>query len=208
MLDGAVQPILHVSQLAAALGLPAPAGAAGPAAAWDLVAILDAWCGHLTSADWELLVAPTPSRGRSLRNLTVNTFHPIELLPGAWRTGAFDWDPEGDDERERALGDADAVRSYAGRIAAGWNDFVLEVDDGLEEHDPRVSSPRGEVPFSDVLASQRWHAAYHYRQVVEFLRLQDSASLGCARGRAARSLRPARRDLLIAAARAAYDPVA
>jgi len=175
VLDGAVQPILHVSQLATALGLPAPAGATGPAAAWDLVGILDAWCRHLPSADWALLVAPTPSRGRSLRNLTVNTFHPIELLPGAWRTGAFDWDPEGDDERERALGDTDAVRSYAGRIAAGWNDFVLQVDNGLEERDPRVSSPRGEVPFSGVLASQRWHAAYHYRQVVEFLRLQDRA---------------------------------
>jgi hypothetical protein len=174
VLGGSVQPILHVSQLAAALGLPAPAGAAGPAAAWDLVAVLDAWHRHLTGADWKLLVTPTPSRGRSLRNLTVNTFHPIELLPGAWRTGAFAWDPDGDEEREQALGDADAVRSYAERIAAGWNDFVLENDDALAGRDPRVSSPRGEVPFSDVLASQRWHAAYHYRQVVEFLRLQES----------------------------------
>jgi hypothetical protein len=169
-----VQPILHVSQLAVALGLPAPAGADRSAAAWDLVAVLDAWRRHLTDAGWELLVAPTPSRGRSPRNLTVNTFHPIELLPGAWRTGVFDWDPDGDEDRERALENAEELRTYAERIGTRWNDFVLEADAALEEQDPPVSSPRGEVPFSDVLASQRWHAAYHYRQVVEFLRSQGT----------------------------------
>jgi hypothetical protein len=164
-----VLPILHVSQIASALGLPAPAGGQSSAAAWDLVSILDAWRGHLTTVDWETMIAPTPSRGRSLRSLTVNTFHPVELLPGAWTTGRFDWDPDLDEEREQALTGAQPVRSYAERIAGTWNDFALEIGDELAERDPNVTSPRGDVPFSDLLASQRWHAAYHYRQVVAFL---------------------------------------
>ena len=34
---------------------------------------------------------------RSLRNLTVNVFHPFELLPTAFDEGRFDWDPDLDD---------------------------------------------------------------------------------------------------------------
>jgi hypothetical protein len=174
-------PILHVSQLASALGLPAPAGSASTGTAWDLARILDAWCGHLREIGWELVVEATPSRGRSLRNLTVNTFHPIELLRGAWEQGRFDWDPDGDGERERALVDAHAVRTYAERIAARWTDFLLETGDELDGRDPTVSSPRGDLRFSELLASQRWHAAYHYRQLVEFLRARGvpvSGALG------------------------------
>jgi hypothetical protein len=169
VVDGTAMPILHVSQIASALGLPPPTGDGTAAVAWDLVSILEAWRTHLAAVDWETVLAPTPSRGRSLRNLTVNTFHPVELLPGAWARGEFDWNPDDDAEREQALADAPAVCSYAERIAGIWNDFVLETGDGLSERDPVVTSPRGEVPFSDLLASQRWHAAYHYRQVVAFL---------------------------------------
>jgi hypothetical protein len=31
------------------------------------------------------------------------------------------------------------------------------------------------VRFSDLLASQRWHAAYHYRQLVAFLGARGAA---------------------------------
>ena len=33
-----------------------------------------------------------------------------------------------------------------------------------------VSTPRGELELSALVASQRWHAAYHYRQLVQFMR--------------------------------------
>jgi hypothetical protein len=137
--------------------------------AWDLVSILHAWRRHLTRLDWDAVIAPTPSRGRSLRNLTVNTFHPVDLLPAAWATGTFDWDPDRDEEREQALADVPALCSYAARIAGEWSNFVLETGDALGERGPIVSSPRGDLAFSDLLASQRWHAAYHYRQLVECL---------------------------------------
>jgi hypothetical protein len=150
------------------LGVELPGRGEAPALAWDLAGILDSWVEHLRRASWALLVAPTPSRGRSLRNLTVNTFHPVELLPGAWLTGAFDWEPELDDRREAPLRDAAALLAYADRIASGWTSFVL--DAGAELARARqVRSPRGALSFADLLVSQRWHAAFHYRQLTAFL---------------------------------------
>lgn len=160
------RPILDVSQLASALGLAGPAGADPVAAAWDLVALLGSWVEHLDALSWEALLAPTPSRGRSIRNLTVNTFHPVELLPGACRGDGFPWDPDLDGERERALASRDALLAYAARIAGEWSGFVLEAGGSLAGRAEPVETPRGAVGLPELLASQRWHAAYHYRQLV------------------------------------------
>jgi hypothetical protein len=114
-----------------------------------------------------VLVAPTPSRARSLRNLTVNVFHPFELLPETPTSGRFDWDPDRDGEREARLADADAVRAYAGRIADAWKTFVR---DGAGCDVAReIATSRGAIGWANLLASQRWHAAYHYRQLTSFL---------------------------------------
>ena len=114
---------------------------------------------------------PTRSRQRSIRNLTVNTFHPFELLPDAWRDGRFDWNPDEDAEREAGLLDAASIRDYARRRLMDWQMFLLDVEQELETAEDReVWSPRGSVPFSTVLTSQRWHAAFHHRQLVHFLR--------------------------------------
>jgi hypothetical protein len=181
VVDGTLVPILHVSQLAAAIGVGHDAVVDPTPLAWDIVSLLDAWCEHLPALSFEELIEPTASRGRSLRNLTVNAFHPIELLPAAWTSGRFDWDPDGDDEREARLEDADAVIGYARPIAASWTAFVLEVEDRLAEEDPAIASPRGEVTYSTLLASQRWHAAFHYRQLVEHLAPRGKALSGTLR---------------------------
>jgi hypothetical protein len=150
-------PLFHVSQLAAALGLPSPEGAEWVAAGWDIAELMRAWCNHLRDTSFELALEPTPSRGRSVRNLTVNAVHPIELLAGAWESGRFDWDPDLDTDRERALTDARVLKAYAGRVTAVWHDFLLVSGDS--PGDRVVSTPRGELPYSALVASQRWHAA-------------------------------------------------
>ena len=111
----------------------------------------------------------TPSRGRTVKELTVNAFHPVELLPQAWETREFDWDPDRDAERTAELEDAGAVRVFAQRISDGWNLFLLDAGADLDARDPLVGSPRGTLSYSTLLTSQLWHIAFHYRQVKVFL---------------------------------------
>ena len=110
----------------------------------------------------ETLLRPTPSRGRSLRNLTVNVFHPFELLPAAWTNHRFDWQPEADHIRETAITNIGVLYSFAAHTAANWQRFLNNVGDKLGRCEPVISSPRGDLAFSALLSSQRWHAAYHY----------------------------------------------
>ena len=80
MTGGTITPVLHVSQIADTLGLPPPPSAHPLRDGRDADAVLEAWLRQVRALDWDTLLRPTPSRGRSLRNLTVNVFHPFELL--------------------------------------------------------------------------------------------------------------------------------
>ena len=163
--------ILHASQLAAAVGLPAPAGGDSTRFAWETLGILRGWLDHLEGVDERLLAEPiSPRRGYSFRVIAVNVFNPFALLRGAWETGSFPWEPERDAEREAELGTTENVIRFARRIYADWSDFIRERGDELAELDPEVDSSRGMLRYSDLVASQRWHAAIHYRQLVETLR--------------------------------------
>jgi hypothetical protein len=172
--DGRVWPILHVSQIAEALGLPPPP--AGPLRheAEEAAVILRAWIDRLRGLEWSVMLAPTPARGRSLRNLTVNIFHPFELLPGAWDSAEFAWHPENDGEIEDALADRGQVLGFAETAAAGWRRFLSEC---RLDADPHIVTPRGGVPFSTLVAFQRWHAVYHYRQLLAVLGRDDAFGL-------------------------------
>ena len=177
VVGGEAIPVLHVSQIAEALGLPPPAPGSALRDARDAAVVLEAWLGHLRCADWETLLRPTRSRGRSLRNLTVNVFHPFELLPDAWATGRFDWRPELDAELEHGVDDRASLAGMAEHALAGWHSFLEAFEHELEHRDPPVSSPRGDVAFSALLSSQRWHAAYHYRQLVDTLEPEQRLDL-------------------------------
>ncbi len=131
----------------------------------DSVLLLDLWTRGIAALDQESLLSPTPSRGRSLRALTVNVHHPFEILPAAWPTGSFPWDPDRDGDREVGLTTAAAVRAYAAGVLTSWRSFVTRFGAELDTHDPVIATPRGDVPYSVVLDTQRWHAAYHLRQL-------------------------------------------
>jgi hypothetical protein len=169
VLAGRLTPILHVSQLAKVLGLPTPAPPPTALLAWQTVSRLQAWLERLRPLGGEALTRPTPARGRSLRSLTVNVFHPFELLPDAWEQGRFDWDPDGDGEREQALQSAETLIGYAEQIERAWADFVVSHEEEFERRDPLVDSPRGELTYAELLESQLSHADFHTRQLTEFL---------------------------------------
>ena len=163
--DGVVEPVLHVSQLAAALGVPSRPTLSSTHLARDTLVVLDAWLAGIRPLAVEALLEPTPARGRSLRNLTVNVFHPFELLPAAWATGVFPWDPDEDATREQTLTTAQGVVGYAEGVRFAWETFVDCAGPELSRSDPAIASPRGDVTFSVVLDTQRWHAAFHLRQL-------------------------------------------
>jgi hypothetical protein len=145
--------------------------------AWDTVTILSSWTDNLLSIPWETALQPTLSRGRTIRNLTVNTFHPFELLPAAFETGRFEWYPERDDEREQSINDSTQMHEYASSILAGWELFLYEHSAVLGEPGHAVSGPRGDLTYAALLESQRWHAAWHHRQVNDHCRRQGLDTL-------------------------------
>ena len=68
--------------------------------------------------------------------------------------------------------------AYAAERHAVWQRWLLERDADLAGRDPDVDSPRGRLSYASLLASQRWHAAYHYRQLVAVLRSRGDAVNG------------------------------
>jgi hypothetical protein len=175
VLDGLAHPVLHVSQIAELLGLAAPTAESPAREGADALTVLEAWLDHVRGADWTALLRPTLARGRTLRNLTVNVFHPFELLPEAWRRGRFPWEPEDDGVREERLATHDDLLRFAEGALSGWRAFL---DDEYDpDRDPPVASSRGPVAFSTLVSFQRWHAAYHYRQLVHVLEVDDGLPL-------------------------------
>ena len=97
-------------------------------------------------------------------------FHPIELLPAAWSTLGFPWEPERDDEREQGL--ADGGRGRSATQSAGSRTGPISSSSMRTTSVSAtlvVSSPRGELRFSALLDSQLEHVSFHHAQLVEFL---------------------------------------
>jgi hypothetical protein len=173
VVDGTSYPIGHASQIASILGLPVPEGQVGTVQlGWDIVTILDNWLEMLEPLNFDAMLTPTKSRGRSIRLLTVNTFHPISLLPGAWVERTFKCHTrDSDARREAALTDANMVREYARRCLSPFQGFLMSNEEELANQDPIVStSNRGDMTFSVLMHSQRSHAAIHHRQILDTFR--------------------------------------
>jgi len=166
--------ISTIAQLAAAVGEPSPPGPPVAQAAGDNIALLDAWVAHLRVFSWEFLSAPSPSRSRTFRELTVNVFNPFDLLPAAWETGEFPWHPEDDEAKGAAFSSHRELLAWAVGVGKRWSQFVAIEQDAFE--DGRVlSSPRGEQEWEPLLVALRWHSAFHYRQLIEFADLKHVA---------------------------------
>ncbi|MCW2975109.1 MAG: hypothetical protein JWM06_390 [Actinomycetia bacterium] len=168
--DGVSTPILHMSQLAALLGIPAPPALESTRLGYDLLLVVESWAENLRALSWELLMAPTSSRGRSLRNLTMNAVYPISLLPETWASGNLDWGVvDLDEQRAESYTTTLELADFARGVHATWAVFMLESEEALALDDPVVRTPRGQLRYSELLASHRWHIAFHHRQMVEYL---------------------------------------
>jgi hypothetical protein len=169
-IDGVTTTIMHVSHVARLLDLPAPPLLDQSRVAHDLTLLIGSWERMLRPLPPEAIVEPTASRGRSLRNLTMNAVYPISLLPAAHETGTFDWGlVDLDEERAAPYTDASSLADFTRSVQHTWSAFVLGNEDELATRDDWIEAPRGRMRFSELLEHQRWHLAFHHRQVVEFL---------------------------------------
>ena len=76
--------------------------------------------------------------------------------------------------REAALHDAAAAVVYAATIASDFQGWLLGAEELLAGAGSRpVQTLRGDLDVVTLLGAQRWHAAFHYRQLKAVL-----ASLG------------------------------
>jgi hypothetical protein len=168
--DGVSTLIMHVSQLAGILGLPAPPMPDATRLAYDLLMVVGSWAAIVSPLPWEIVVAETPSRNRSIRNLTMNAVYPISLLPVARDTGRFDWGLIDEDEQLAARFETtESLAAFVRSVHDEWAAFVVAREDDLTEQDPWTEAPRGRMRYSELLSHQRWHIAFHHRQLIEFL---------------------------------------
>lgn len=179
LVDGDPMPIIHPVQIRSILGMPVD-GADGPEPwlpmAWDIAAILDDWVRLLPHYSWDQLLAPTLSRGRNSRNLTVNVCRPIELLPIAYQEHFFGWyTGEADLQVEAYLRTTEELAQFAQGISVTWQGFLMELSELPEVADPFLTSTRGDTSFSELLRLQRFHAAFHHRQITDFLQTEGVA---------------------------------
>jgi hypothetical protein len=172
---GRTTAIYHVSQVAALLGLAPSQSGEALRLAWELTAVLEAWSDQLAAVGWALITSATPSRGRTVRNLTVNVHEPAHEMAVAWESGVFTWDTDEDERLAGELADADQVRAYARSRTAGWIAFLIGLDGELGRRDPQVRAGEETLAFSALLDAQRFHAAFHYRQLRTFLVEQGAA---------------------------------
>jgi hypothetical protein len=180
--EGGAYSLNHPSQAASLLGLTVEPAAEALTLAWDIDTVCEAWLECLRALPTHMLVAPTPSRGRSVRNLAINVFIPISLLEQAWTKGSFLWpgnpilgvagDKQLEDYEatiESRLEERSALLSFAEDIKWRWSVFLMEEGSRLATASCVVDTPRGPLEFDRLLESQRLHSAQHLRQVTTFL---------------------------------------
>lgn len=166
---GDVVSFQHPSQLASLLQLDIGQAQPATAVAFSLLDVLERWIAVLDGVPFTSLLEPTLSRGRNIRNLTVNVYRPIRMLPQTYRDGLFNWyTNEADLQQESFLRDTGAVIAFAQEIYGEFANFLLEDGEALTGYDPQLTGNRGEMRFSELLVTQRFHAAFHYRQIVDF----------------------------------------
>jgi hypothetical protein len=171
LFDGNTLPLHHPSQIPAMIGSPqVEETSSARRVAWDCTTILEDFIEMIRSATWEQLNLPTPFRDRSTRNLTVNVFRPFAMLPESWTSHRFDWwGGEADLQQEALLRDKDALVGFATEIFFAWQSFLLDHEEAIAAEDPIIGSNRGDVPYSTLLVTHRFHSANHHRQIRDVL---------------------------------------
>lgn len=176
VLDGEVHTFQHPGQIAELLGIEVEGVRSAGALAWSLLDVLQRYLDLVRDLDFEQMRLPTESRARDIRNLVVNVFRPIAYLAQSWEDGEFNWfTGEADTQQETFLRNAKDVLAFAEEILIAFNSFVLDAEAALDAEERRVDGNRGDMTYATLLTTQRFHVAFHYRQIVDCLSKADVA---------------------------------
>ncbi len=171
IVDGVAHAIHHPAQIGSFLGLELGTDTSVVGMCWDIHGMLERWLEMIEPVPFEVLLEPTESRQRSIRNLTVNVLRPLGYVPDAWLHHDFTWyTGEADLQQEALLRDHAALLSWATDRTRDFAMFVLDHDPVMDEQDPRLTSNLHEMSFSTLINAQRFHVGFHFRQVVAHLR--------------------------------------
>lgn len=179
-----IQAVIHVSQLYSLLGIDLPEQFNERSLAWDVLTVMESWLAIIRGLDEQQLLAPTPARNRSARDLLVDTFEKIAKGPPAWSSADYVVVVDTEDVA-RTITDVTAAVRYAEDNISVWREFLLEhYGDEKAEKGPSVAvweigfgkrRDRGTVDFAVILSFLRNHTAMHLRQVTVAL---DRAGIG------------------------------
>ncbi len=162
--------VYHVDQLRVVAGL-LPAEDSPPYEQWVLA--LDRVLLAIERAvrqlpDDRAMSLPTPNRGRDLRELIYNIYHPIGLMADALNTGRFEWSTEDDFAHSRRFEGRGDLAAFCHDAREAWLARAVLVDAG--EAEQQVQTDRGPLTNYQLVQAQATHAAQHQRQVAAFLR--------------------------------------
>jgi hypothetical protein len=160
--------ILHPDQLREFLGLPASDARASYRELADamnrvLLAVEEA-VRQVPSA---MLSAPTPNRGRDLRELVFNIHDRIGPLVGALESGIYDWVSGDEYALSRRFGTTAELAEYCREMRTRWFAGTGRVDTASAEN--TVETKKGPVTHLQLLESRAFHSAQHLRQIYLFL---------------------------------------
>ena len=188
VIDGTPHVLQHPSQAGLLLRLETPLALRDALqVAWDIDAVAEAFLELVTATPWDALNTPMPVLDRTPLSLAVDASVGIKALLEPFATGWFHWpgNPETGETGDQfviayeasivaAIGDRDDLLAFVGPVARAWRAFVAENEDAFRADPARaVRTPRGELPWVELLEAQRLHAAQHYRQA-----MTQVASLG------------------------------
>jgi hypothetical protein len=161
--------ILHTDQLREFLGLTSlEARSSYRELASSMNRVLEAVEEAVRLIPSEMLSAPTPNRGRDLRELVFNIHDRIGPMVDALNTGIYSWVSGDEYALSRRFSTTAQLVEYCREMRTKWFEGTgRAVGDPSEK---KVETKKGPVTHLQLLESRAFHSAQHLRQIYVFLR--------------------------------------
>lgn len=162
--------ILHTDQLREFLGLPISDSRTSCRELADAMnRILEAVEEAVRLVPSEMLSAPTPNRGRDLRELVFNIHDRIGPMVDALSSGVYPWVSADEYAISRRFGTTAELAAYCRGMRTAWFEGTVRVNADRVENS-LVETKKGPVTQLQLLESRAFHSAQHLRQIYVFLK--------------------------------------